>query len=129
MASCQHYYSDSVSKLFTFSKDQGHRAQHFLFYGAFGPFWTITTSRIVDYDWMLEQKHIIDILSKSSLTTLSAHGITNPWYSGQLWKCLLAYQLFYLPLISRMWLNSNSKNTAYLSKYTNYVSFIITLWF
>lgn len=45
MTSHQHYYSDPALKLFTFSKDQGHRAQQFLFYGALGPFWTITTSR------------------------------------------------------------------------------------
>lgn len=75
MASYQH--SHPVLKLFNFSKDQGHKAQQFLFYGALGPFWTITTSRIVDYDWILEQKYIIDILCKSFLTTLSVYGITN----------------------------------------------------
>lgn len=127
MASCQHYYSDLVLKLFTFSKDQGHRAQQFLFYGALGPFWTITTSRIVDYNWIVEQKLIIDILSKSSLTTLSAYGITNAQYSVTIMK-ILTYQLFYLLLVSHEWLKANSKNTAYLSKYTNYVSFVI-IWF
>lgn len=36
MASYQH--SHPVLKLFNFSKDQGHKAQQFLFYGALGPF-------------------------------------------------------------------------------------------
>lgn len=80
MVSCWHYYSDPVLKLCTFSKDQGHRTQLFLLYESLGPFWTIVTSRIVDYYLILEQKHIIDILSKTSLTTLE-FSIWNNKYS------------------------------------------------
>lgn len=48
-----------------------------------------------------------------------------PDIQWQLWKCLL--DIFCHPLISHKLIKTKSKNIAYLSMYTNYVSFVLIL--